>query len=180
MAVVGLHCCMCFSLVVSRGYSGCGVQTSHWRGLSCWGAQALGCPGFGSWGSQALEHRLSSCGSWAYLLLGTWDLPGSGVGPMSPVLAGRFLSTASLGKSYFHIFLCNCFSIFRYCKKPLTSNCTIQIATPGKGKKSTPKPIPILAAGFCSDKMSLLLVYGNWFQPTIERVVRRCSWSKVA
>ncbi|XP_019498138.1 PREDICTED: WD repeat-containing protein 43 isoform X2 [Hipposideros armiger] len=57
-----------------------------------------------------------------------------------------------------------------YCKKPLTSNCTIQIVTPGKGKKSAPKPIPILAAGFCSDKMSLLLVYGNWFQPTIERV----------
>ncbi|XP_008844698.1 WD repeat-containing protein 43 [Nannospalax galili] len=57
-----------------------------------------------------------------------------------------------------------------HCKKPLTSNCTIQIATPGKGKKSPPKPIPILAAGFCSDKMSLLLVYGSWFQPTIERV----------
>lgn len=57
-----------------------------------------------------------------------------------------------------------------HCKKPSTSNCTIQIATPGKGKKSTPKPIPILAAGFCLDKTSLLLVYGNWFQPTIERV----------
>ncbi|KAK7806194.1 hypothetical protein U0070_017534, partial [Myodes glareolus] len=57
-----------------------------------------------------------------------------------------------------------------HCKKPLTSNCTIQIATPGKGKKSTPKPIPILAAGFCLDKTSLLLVYGNWFQPIIERV----------
>ncbi|XP_016065381.1 PREDICTED: WD repeat-containing protein 43 [Miniopterus natalensis] len=57
-----------------------------------------------------------------------------------------------------------------YCKKPFTSNCTIQIATPGKGKKSTPKPIPVLAAGFCPDKNSLLLVYGNWFQPTIERV----------
>ncbi|GAB1289518.1 WD repeat-containing protein 43 [Apodemus speciosus] len=57
-----------------------------------------------------------------------------------------------------------------HCKKPLTSNCTIQIATPGKGKKATPKPIPILAAGFCLDKMSLLLVYGDWFQPTIERV----------
>ncbi|KAM9635538.1 WD repeat-containing protein 43 [Trichechus inunguis] len=57
-----------------------------------------------------------------------------------------------------------------FCKKPLSSNCTIQIATSGKGKKSTPKPIPILAAGFCSDKMSLLLVYGSWFQPTIERV----------
>ena len=107
-----------------------------------------------------------------------WDLPKSGIGPVSPVLADRFSSTASPGKSYFHIFLSNCFSISRYCKKPLTSNCTIQIATPGKGKKSTPKPIPILAAGFCSDKMSLLLVYGSWFQPVIERVVRRCSCSK--
>uniref|UniRef100_A0A8I5ZQB1 WD repeat-containing protein 43 n=1 Tax=Rattus norvegicus TaxID=10116 RepID=A0A8I5ZQB1_RAT len=57
-----------------------------------------------------------------------------------------------------------------HCKKPLTSNCTIQVATPGKGKKATPKPIPILAAGFCLDKMSLLLVYGSWFQPTIERL----------
>uniref|UniRef100_A0A5F5PNV8 WD repeat-containing protein 43 n=1 Tax=Equus caballus TaxID=9796 RepID=A0A5F5PNV8_HORSE len=66
-----------------------------------------------------------------------------------------------------------------YCKKPLTSNCTIQIATPGKGKKSTPKPIPILAAGFCSDKMSLLLVYGNWFQPTIERVALNSKESHV-
>uniref|UniRef100_A0A8C8YP34 WD repeat domain 43 n=1 Tax=Prolemur simus TaxID=1328070 RepID=A0A8C8YP34_PROSS len=62
-----------------------------------------------------------------------------------------------------------------YCKKPLSSNCTIQVATPGKGKKSTPKPIPILAAGFCSDKMSLLIVYGSWFQPAIERVVRNIT-----
>ncbi|XP_021567011.1 WD repeat-containing protein 43 [Carlito syrichta] len=57
-----------------------------------------------------------------------------------------------------------------YCKKPLTSNCTIQIATPGKGKKSPPKPIPVLAAGFGPDKLSLLLVYGSWFQPAVERV----------
>ncbi|XP_043843110.1 WD repeat-containing protein 43 [Dromiciops gliroides] len=56
------------------------------------------------------------------------------------------------------------------CKKPLTSNCTIQIATSGKDKESTPKPIPILAAAFCSDKQSLLLVYGSHLQPAIERV----------
>uniref|UniRef100_A0A8C5KUA6 WD repeat-containing protein 43 n=1 Tax=Jaculus jaculus TaxID=51337 RepID=A0A8C5KUA6_JACJA len=66
-----------------------------------------------------------------------------------------------------------------HCKKPLTSNCTIQIATPGKGKKATPKPIPILATGFCSDKMSLLLVYGNWFQPAIERVALNSKESHV-
>ncbi|KAJ7340982.1 hypothetical protein JRQ81_004298 [Phrynocephalus forsythii] len=57
-----------------------------------------------------------------------------------------------------------------YCKKPLTSKCTIQIATPGEGDDSTPKPVPILAAAFCSDKESLLLVYGNYLQPVLERV----------
>ncbi|KAM4679189.1 WD repeat-containing protein 43 isoform 2-T2 [Amazona ochrocephala] len=57
-----------------------------------------------------------------------------------------------------------------YCKKPLTSNCTIQIATPGNDGDSTPKPVPILAAAFCSDKQSLLLVYGNSLQPIIEKV----------
>ncbi|XP_064565409.1 WD repeat-containing protein 43 [Zonotrichia leucophrys gambelii] len=56
-----------------------------------------------------------------------------------------------------------------YCKKPLTSNCTVQIATPGDGD-STPKPVPILAAAFCTDKQSLLLVYGNALQPVIEKV----------
>uniref|UniRef100_A0A8C9LAI3 WD repeat domain 43 n=1 Tax=Pavo cristatus TaxID=9049 RepID=A0A8C9LAI3_PAVCR len=57
-----------------------------------------------------------------------------------------------------------------YCKKPLTSNCTIQIATPGNDGDSTPKPVPILAAAFCTDKQSLLLVYGNTLQPIIEKV----------
>ncbi|XP_006016643.1 WD repeat-containing protein 43 [Alligator sinensis] len=57
-----------------------------------------------------------------------------------------------------------------YCKKPLTSNCTIQIATPGNDSDSTPKPVPILAAAFCSDKQSLMIVYGNTLQPIIERV----------
>ncbi|KAM4902707.1 WD repeat-containing protein 43 isoform 2-T2 [Sylvia borin] len=59
-----------------------------------------------------------------------------------------------------------------YCKKPLTSNCTIQIATPGNDGDSTPKPVPILAAAFCTDKQSLLLVYGNTLQPIIEKVVK--------
>uniref|UniRef100_A0A8C5RSS8 WD repeat domain 43 n=1 Tax=Laticauda laticaudata TaxID=8630 RepID=A0A8C5RSS8_LATLA len=57
-----------------------------------------------------------------------------------------------------------------YCKKPLTSKYTIQIATPGEENNSTPKPVPILAAAFCSDKESLLLVYGNSLHPVIEKV----------
>lgn len=68
----------------------------------------------------------------------------------------------------------NFFFFFSYCKKPLTSNCTVQIATPGD-EDSTPKPVPILAAAFCTDKQSLLLVYGNALQPIIEKVVCKTS-----
>ncbi|XP_054845131.1 WD repeat-containing protein 43 [Eublepharis macularius] len=64
-----------------------------------------------------------------------------------------------------------------YCKKPLTSSRTIQIATPGEGTDSTPKPVPILSAAFCSDKQTLTLVYGNSLQPVIERVSLNTSES---
>ena len=43
-------------------------------------------------------RRLSSCGSWAQLLRGMWDLPGPGLEPVSPALAGRFSTTAPRGK----------------------------------------------------------------------------------
>ena len=53
LALLGLHCCGGFSLlVVSRGYSR-------------YAARALGCKGFSSCGSQALEHRLDSCATQA-------------------------------------------------------------------------------------------------------------------
>ena len=42
--------------------------------------------------------RLSSCGSRAQLLRGMWDLPGPGLEPVSPALAGRFSTTAPPGK----------------------------------------------------------------------------------
>ena len=42
--------------------------------------------------------RLSSCGSRAQLLRGMWDLPRPGLEPVSPALAGRFSTTAPLGK----------------------------------------------------------------------------------
>ena len=54
--------------------------------------------GLSSCGSRALEHRLSSCGARAYLLCGMWDLPGPGLEPVSPALAGGFLTTAPPGK----------------------------------------------------------------------------------
>ena len=84
----------------------CGARASHCGGFSCCGAPALGtwasvvaACGLSSCGSQALERRLSSCGAWAQLLRGMWDLPGPGLEPVSPTLAGRFLTIAPPGKS---------------------------------------------------------------------------------
>ena len=54
--------------------------------------------GFSSWSSQALEHRLSSCGTWAQLLHNIWDLPTPGIKPMSPALASGFFTTEPPGK----------------------------------------------------------------------------------
>ena len=59
-------------------------------------------------------HRLSSCGSRAWLLCSTWDLPRPGLEPMSPALAGRFSTTAPPGKpkdfliqkAIWHLFSC--------------------------------------------------------------------------
>ena len=55
--------------------------------------------------SLVVEHRLqtrrlSSCGSRASFLRGTWDLPRPGLEPVSPALAGRFSTTAPPGKPH--------------------------------------------------------------------------------
>ena len=42
--------------------------------------------------------RLSSCGPKAESPHGMWDLPGPGIEPMSPALAGGFLTTVPPGK----------------------------------------------------------------------------------
>ena len=91
----------------SGGYFSCGAWVSHGNGFSCCGARALGTQfsvvaahRLSSCGSRALELRLSSCGAQALLLHGMWDLPGPGIEPMSPALAGRFLTTVPPGKSY--------------------------------------------------------------------------------
>ena len=66
--------------------------------------------------SLVAEHRLqtrslSSCGSRAQLLRGTWDLPRPGLEPVSPALAGRFSTTAPPGKPliFFFFFFLNIF-----------------------------------------------------------------------
>ena len=60
------------SVAASRGLSGCSSQT--------------------------LDHRLNSCGPWAQLLHGMWDLFNSGTGPVSPALPGGLLNTKPPGK----------------------------------------------------------------------------------
>ena len=42
----------------------------------------------------------SSCCSWAWLLCSVWDLPGPVTEPVSPALAGRFLTTGLPGKPH--------------------------------------------------------------------------------
>ena len=68
------------------------------RPSSAWASVVVAC-GLSSCGSQALECRLGSCGALAYLFRGMWDLPGPELEPVSPALAGRFLTTAPPGKS---------------------------------------------------------------------------------
>ena len=49
-------------------------------------------------------RRLSNCGSRAQPLRGMWNLPGPGIEPVSPALAGRFSTTAPPGKPQLSIF----------------------------------------------------------------------------
>ena len=107
MAALGFRCCVqSFSSCGELGLLfRCGARASHCGGFSCCGAQALGAwasvvvaHGLSSCGSRALECRLSSCGAWAQLLCGMWDPPGPGPEPMSPALAGEFLTTVPPGK----------------------------------------------------------------------------------
>ena len=48
---------------------------------------------------------LSGCGAQPQLPCGGWTLPGPGIEPMHPSLAGGFLTTGPLGKSLIYLFL---------------------------------------------------------------------------
>ena len=87
MAVLGLHFC-------ARAFSSCGKQGPLF--IAVRGPLTIVA-------SLVAEHRLqtcrlSSCGSRAQPLHGMWDLPGPGHEPVSPALAGGFLTTAPPGK----------------------------------------------------------------------------------
>ena len=58
-------------------------------------ASVVSARGFRTCGSQAM-----GTGSIVVLLQGTWDLPGSGMEPMSPALEGGFFTTEPPGKPF--------------------------------------------------------------------------------
>ena len=89
MAVLGLPCC-------EQAFSSCGEQASRCSGLSCCGVRALGV-----WASVVAERWLGSCGTQAYM----WDLPGSGIEPVSPASAGAFFTTEPPGKLSIRLFI---------------------------------------------------------------------------
>ena len=87
MAMLGLRFC-------ARAFSSCGKQGPLF--IAVCGPLTIAA-------SLVAEHRLptrrlSSCGSWAQLLCGMWDLPRPGLKPVFPALAGRFSTTAQGGK----------------------------------------------------------------------------------
>ena len=84
-------------------FSSCGVWVSYCRAFSCFGAWA---PGFTTCSSRALERRLRTCGALSQLLQDRWSLPRPGVEPMSPALAGGFITIQPPGSPGL-----NCFSI---------------------------------------------------------------------
>ena len=80
------------------------IAASHGGGGSCHEAWFLGvwasvavARGLSSCGSRALERRLDGCEAQTQLLHSLWDLPGSGIKPVSPVLAGGWLPLSHQG-----------------------------------------------------------------------------------
>ena len=55
-------------------------------------------------GAWTLERGLNSRSARASLPRGVWNLPGPGIEPMFPALAGGFLTTGPPGKSHIAIF----------------------------------------------------------------------------
>ena len=87
LPVLGLHCCTgCSLAIASWGYSLVAVQGLLTAVAFLVAEHGPRAPG------------LSSCGTWAYLLHGTWNLPRPGIKPVSPPLTGRFLAIAPPGK----------------------------------------------------------------------------------
>ena len=87
MAVLGLRFCV-------RAFSSCG----KWGPLFIAVHRPLTVAASLVVGHRLQMRRLSNCGSPAQSLHGMWDLPGPGLEPVSPALAGTFSTTVPPGK----------------------------------------------------------------------------------
>ena len=72
--------------------------------LQSTGSRRVGCSSGACW--------LSRCGTCGLLPRGMWALPGPGIDPMAPALAGRFLTTEPPGKLYHS---CCCCLVAKLC-----------------------------------------------------------------
>ena len=102
MAVLGLRFC-------ARAFSSCGKRGPLF--IVVRGPLTIA-------GSLVVEHRLqtrrlNNCGSRAQLLRDMWVLPRPGLEPVSPALAGRFLTTAPPGKPSLLTFDPDCTALLR-------------------------------------------------------------------
>ena len=97
--------CMDFSLVALRRLLIAVASLVVENGLQDMWAPVVAVRGLSSCGSWTREHRLNSCGLWAWLLCGMWNLPRPRIESASPALAGRFFTTESPGKPGRWIFI---------------------------------------------------------------------------
>ena len=93
LAVLDLRYCMGFSLVAGRGLLTVVATLLQSTGSRAPRLQGVVVLGLSNGSSRPLERRLRDCGADAQFLRSTCDLPGSGIQPVSPALAGRFFTT---------------------------------------------------------------------------------------
>ena len=85
------------SLVVVQGLlAGVASLVLDYGLCGAWASIVAAC-GLSSCSSQALEHRLNSCGTQTYLFHDMWNLPRSGIKPVSLALVREFFTTEPQG-----------------------------------------------------------------------------------
>ena len=100
LPVLGVRCCLGFSLVVMSGglLSSGSAQRSYCGSISCRRAQAVGRAGPSSCSSRAQPLQLLGSTAQAPYLQCLGLVPGPGIKLVSPASAGRFFSTEPPGK----------------------------------------------------------------------------------
>ena len=135
----------------------CWVFVAVWVFLQLWRAVLLSSYGIKtkastkrtrggeSWASHS-GAQAGSCGAWAWLLHGMWDLPGSGIEPMSLALAGGFFTTEPPGNTepFFSKLAC-IFRLGHVCKAGGPPSLTLSITDAWSDKWDRCWPLSVLS-----------------------------------